>query len=280
VPAPDSGGPGPLLYAVEFEIIRRAGRSASSPYAFALADAARWVAAHAMAIGTKPDFRVAGRCDLRPGTEGHSSWASWEPIRDGALRAVQLEVVADNTSSIHTKVDIRELAGQASIAISLWSGQSQPEPALSRMVDGGRPEILRYLLDDPRIALRVGDQDQDGLYATVRSPPAVVALAEDLRDPQRLPTALFHTRTLAALASARHAAARLVGLARVVTLDLRATQQLEDLLPDCAPPYASARLLWSNPEAPSLVIDSDVVNGAPPDAGAQLMRWLAPGRSG
>lgn len=274
----------PTLYAVEFEVDRRADGRASSPYAFALADLAKWVASRSEAPGKKPDFRAPGRCELHRSVIDEPSTVRWEPARGPQARVVRLEIC---TQTVHgwlaTDISVHETAGRASIRIAASRAPTTADPTAdptlgperSPAADLVSASILKCLLADHRIALRVGHQDQTGHYSVVRSTAAVEALVRSLQDNRRLPAALFHTRTLPALAAAQSAATRLVGLASVVTLDLRATVQLEDLLPGCSPTYASARLLWSDLNTPSITVAPNVVNGeTAEEAGSQLMHRL------
>lgn len=188
--------------------------------------------------------------------------AKWEHVEgDGhwATRVERRDEAADHSEFI-TRITVGGSGAHTTVRVSMAR-----EVATAGLTPVAAPELrqpvfVETLARDLRLNVRVDGQIQDGRYLPVRSPDEVEVLAKALDDTKRLPILLLHTRTLEAQAAAHDAAARLIGLVRVVTLDFKAARNLRLLRPHLDVPYAGGLLVWADSAAPASVITDDLLN--------------------
>ncbi|MGW0042212.1 hypothetical protein [Rhodococcus sp. NPDC003348] len=267
-----------VLYVVEFAV--RPRDSAVDLYSTALGSVASWLAFAAGHDVHQPLLEASGCLDLKPNKSGTPRTAIWDVIGTEDATAIRVEIRDENQESgsvFVTRLTLGRVDTVTTVRVSMARESSPTWLSPTPPVDLRQPGVIRSLLDESRIVLAISGQVQDGRYLQVRTDAEVSTLAEAIRKPSRLPILLVHTRTLSALAGARQAAAKLVGLVRVVTLDYRASRVLNAELPGYAPPFAGARLVWSDPSASTVPFDELVVNSENSDMlRAHLMRLLAP----
>lgn len=266
-----------LLYAVEFEV-RSASADENGAYGAALSSLTDWLDRHSEEGFRVDRFSTDGRAELR---ENHGSprEALWDRLDTGTSRALRVHVWDHPSSdvSLETRVTIGLLAGAVTVRVSMGQRSSSGWLSPTRPAQLHQPGVVGNLVNNELITLRVNGQIQDGRFLQVRSEPEVRTLAASILTSTRLPVLLLHTRSLPARDSAWAVATKLVGLVRVVTLDLAASRLLEGLAPGFAPPLAGGRLIWSDPKAATVVVPADVVNGTDKDAiRGELMGLLAP----
>lgn len=267
-----------VLYVVEFRVSPRDAES--DAYSAAMNSVTAWL--NFMGCPS-PEIDLAcrkGQLTLAPNNAGGSRAASWESVGTAHRRALRIEVrdehSADQTVLV-TRVTLGQGDGDSSVRVSMGRESSPTWLSPAPPADLRQPGVVRSLLLNEKVSLSIVGQEQDGRYIQVRTDVEVATLAEAIGQSTRLPILLIHTRTRPALAVARHAASRLVGLVRVVTLDFRATRALGVERPGFAPPWSSARLIWSDPTARTVQFEERQVNAEDPDLmRGQLMRLLAP----
>jgi hypothetical protein len=272
-----------LLYAVYFDI-DPVGESSTNSSEHVFEQAAECVARWLTHLSTEQvetsRLQTDGTLELKAYKQGLPRSAAWETIAADHIRVLRVAVTDqdDATGGVFlTRVTLSMESGQSSLRVSM--SHDVPTSWLSPIpsADLRQPGVIRSFLDDTRIALRIEQQKQDGQYIQIRSDAEVETLARALEDKTRLPILLIHTRTLQAVASARTTAAKLVGLARTVTLNYSALSKLDQLVPGSAPPYAGARLLWSDRSIQTLTLGSSDVNNSDTDfIRRQLMQRIAP----
>ncbi|WP_152487132.1 hypothetical protein [Nocardiopsis halotolerans] len=267
-----------VLYVVDFGV--SPVQEGVDPYQEALACVSEWLT-FAAGDGVPVELlQGSGGKELNPNKAGDPRKAAWEVAGSVSHRALRVEVRDENPeldSFFVTRVTLSDIEGKVGIRISMaretsptWLSPAPP-PVLRQ------PGIVRSLILNENILISVSGQQQDGRYIPVRTDLEVETLVGAIQNPARLPLLLMHTRTLAALDTAKESANKLIGLVRVVTLDYRASRSLYERLPGYAPPYAGARLVWSDPEAKQMTFDEAEVNGGNPGyLRDRLMRVLSP----
>lgn len=267
-----------VLYVVDFDLQPR--HSGGYPYAAALTSVASWLS-HAAARQVEVDeLKSGGRLELRPYKAGARRTATWEAIDAPAAQAIRVEVRDEDKDSgavFVTRLTLGKIGPETTVRISLARESSPTWLSPASPADLRQPGIVRSLLDNEDIELSISGQRQDGRYLQVRTDDEVSTLIAAVRNSARLPILLVHTRTLPAQAVSGLVAKKLVGLVRVVTLDYRASRVLDEGLPGYAPPHSGARLIWSDPGAPTVPVEDSRVNAEDPEPlRAYLMRLLAP----
>ncbi|HKU31184.1 MAG TPA: hypothetical protein VJQ60_11910 [Arthrobacter sp.] len=267
-----------VLYVVDFDLEPR--RPGGDPYEAALASVASWLSYVAAGQVAVDELRSGGRLELQSYKVGARRTATWDAIDAASVRAIRVEVRDEEDGSgavFVTRLTLGKIGPETTVRISLARESSPTWLSPAPPADLHQPGIVRSLLDNEDIELSISGQRQDGRYLQVRTDDEVNTLIAAIRSSARLPILLVHTRTLPAQAASGLVAKKLVGLLRVVTLDYRASRFLDDGLPGYAPPHSGARLIWSDPCAPTVPIDDLRVNAENPEPlRAYLMRLLAP----
>jgi hypothetical protein len=267
-----------VLYVVELEI--RSVDTSTDPYEAGLGSVASWLSFLADQQ-VEPGLLVeSGSLGLTPNRSGAQRSASWDALGSADPMAVRVEVRDEDDesgSAFITRLTLGSVGGTTTVRVSMARESSPTWLSPTPAAELRQPGVIQSLLTNDRIALSIVGQRQDGRYLQVRTDAEVCTLAEALREPSRLPILLVHTRTLPALSAARHAASRLVGLVRVVTLDYKASRALDAELPGYGPPLAGARLVWSNLSAPTISFSRGLLDSDNTDAlRGRLMTLIAP----
>lgn len=226
------------------------------------------------------DLHTDGSITLTSTRPHHTRSAHWQSVSTDTCFALRLEVSDKNNETggeFITRLTLGTFQNRQAFRVSM--ARTFPTDWLSPVppADLRQPGVIHNFLTNEQISLRVRKQRQDGKYIQIRSTAEVETLVDALESDERLPILIVHTRTLPALKAAREAANKLVGLTSVVTVDYSALRQLERKLPNSSPPYAGARLIWSDISAPTVEFDTRDVNDTNPDLlRARLMDKLAP----
>ncbi|MBB1155308.1 hypothetical protein [Amycolatopsis dendrobii] len=271
------------LYAVYFDIDsaeETPAHSADQAFEHGMECIGRWLSHLSPESFDASRFRTGNTLKLRERTKGLPRSATWEFIEAADIRVLRVEVTDRDEESggvFLTRSTLSEEGGRTSLRVSM--SRDVPTAWLSPIppADLRQPGVIRAFVDDERITLRIEQQKQDGQYIQIRSDAEVATLAQVLDDTTRLPILLIHTRTRQAQATARTTATKLIGLVRTVTLNYAALSKLDQLVPASAPPYAGARLLWSDRKMHALTFGASDVNTADTDLLRRLlMQRIAP----
>jgi len=273
-----------VLYVTTFDV----ESAAASPDAQSThADAAdvclellgKWLGGTAGLPVDASQLRSDGDCALPP-AYGKRRTAEWTHTGSENVWATRLERrdIDDGTSEAFiTRITVGKSPHGVDIRISLARELTGANLTPTAPAELHQPSFVANLVGDRRLVVRADRQRQDGRYLQVRSPNEVAELAASLDSTSRLPILLLHTRTLEAIRAARHAAGKLVGLVRVVTLDLNATRYLHRLLPNVDVPYQGGLLVWPGQDAQPTTVESGLVNSQlKDDLRLYLMTRIAP----
>lgn len=268
-----------VLYVVEFRVESRSPQV--DPYTTVLDDIGSWLSYVAERQIDRSELETTGSMELPPNPRSQAERAAaWDVVRSSNSRVIRLEVrdTDVNADSVFvTRLTLGRIDSKTTVRVSMAREISPTWLSPAPPADLRQPSIIGRLASNDSIVLSIRGQQQDGRYLQVRTDAEVETLAGVIRSTTRLPILLVHTRTLPALAVAWKAATKLVGLVRVVTLDYRASRALNDWLPGFAPPLAGARLIWSDPGAPTVVFGEAEVNNDDPEVlRARLMRLISP----
>lgn len=269
-----------VLYVATFEVRPGLDADASTDCALvALELLGEWIGGLTDPPVSVAELREPGSVNLSPANDNPSRTASWDFVGDQRIWATRVErrdVRADGSVFV-TRVTLGTGPSGSSMRVSMAfevpsGGLTPTQPPAPR-----QPHLIRSVVKDPRLEIRVDSQVQDGTYLQVRANDEVRVLAAALAESGRLPILLLHTRTLEAIQAAKYVASGLVGLVRVVTLDYKSTRLLNQILPQCDVPYAGGLLVWADVEAPASLVTSGVLNGGDPERlRAELMSRIAP----
>ncbi|UVJ40537.1 hypothetical protein [Arthrobacter sp. CJ23] len=242
-----------LLYVTEFETTCELPEITEDLYQHVLGALEKWLNNGGQGPAVA-DFAVDGSLEIA----AHESWGrrnpdrflTWEALAAGESRALRLQIVqaleTGAEASLVTRCTVSSVPSGVLVRISLAreesSGRLSPLAATSIF----QPGLVRILLDDPQIIVRSSGQRLDSRYLQVRTPDDVVVWSEALQDRKRLPIILVHPRSDETWTLAATLARKLIGLARVATVNFRTAQSLRALNPSVAVPFGGALLIWSD----------------------------------
>ncbi|MDQ0426027.1 hypothetical protein [Cellulomonas iranensis] len=268
-----------ILYVTDFSIEPSPGVDHDTAIDATLGTLSTWVGDDTDPIHAA-DLLGNGRRELQPTHDALRKHAEWthlaSPQGDWVTR---LDVVTVNGDGSHftARVSIGELHGILRLRLGL--AREVDAAGLSPIADPQvrQPHVLANLVGHPGLRIHSGGQLVDGSALQARGADAAALVAEALRVQHRLPVLLVHTRTREAIQSTRRAAAGLVGLVRVVTVDLPTARQLLAEEQRARVPYAGGLLVWSDLAVPPTAVGEDVVNAQDNDAlRASVMAQVAP----
>lgn len=206
-----------------------------------------------------------------------ASWSSVSAESDWATR-VEIRTIDDSGETFVARVTVGEVSDTLGMRISLARELSGSGLIPVQDADVRQPRLLSTLVKHSRLRVSVvGQGVQDGRNLRVRDTAEVRLVADILGEPDRLPVLLVHARTDEAIHAVRRAAEGLVGLARVVTFDLRSARLLEALERRAKVPYAGGLLVWADIQAPPIPIESGIINSRDRDLlRKEIMAQIAP----
>lgn len=237
-----------LIYAADFEV--RGDLAPSERHEALIGNLVSWLSAGS-ANRLDPDVLMgSGSVVLEP-IDGHAHaiqrTAAWEVVNAGAVRALRLSLSQEVASGVQLTTRVTVVTS-ATTSLRVAIGRELTGGFLSPASDTPvfQPGFLGSVVRDRRLTLYVGAQRIDERYLGIRSSSEVDVLAEVLRNAQRLPTVLIHLRTPEAWDLARVLSSKLVGLARIITLNHQTSWHLNSLLPEVDLPFGGLQMLWSD----------------------------------
>ncbi|QZN85425.1 hypothetical protein [Cellulomonas sp. C5510] len=268
-----------ILYVTDFVIEPAPAVNIDAAVETTLDALSAWVSA-ANSVLNASDLLNDGRRDLRATHGALRKYAEWTHLRSPLGNWVtRLDVVTIGRDGSHftARVSVGLLNG--SLRLRLGMAREVDAAGLSPVADPQvrQPHILADLVNHPSLRVSSGGQIVDGKFLQARGADAAALVADVLRVQHRLPVLLVHARTRQGHQSARRAAAGLVGLVRVVTVDLPTARHLLAHEPRARVPYAGGLLVWSDLDLPATVVGEEIVNAREVDTlRATTMRQVAP----
>jgi hypothetical protein len=256
-----------VLYVTDFEVEPQAGDSLDDAAQECLSALGSWIVGPDAEPLPAAELMADGACDLPLQHQNTAHRAEWTHLDAGEVWATRCErrSTAADGSQFSGRVTVARLESALSVRITLGreAGTASLTPSSEAKIL--QPRLVSDLAAHPRLRLRAGGQVQDGRYIQVRDKETVGIVAESLATQTRLPILLVHTRTEASMSAVKRAAARLIGMARVVTLDYRSARLLQGCEPRADVPYEGGLMVWADIDAPATVVPPEVVNSAQRD---------------
>ncbi|MBO0923325.1 hypothetical protein J1G44_02360 [Cellulomonas sp. zg-ZUI199] len=239
----------------------------------------RWAGDDASPIDAA-DLLGGGRRELVPTHDALRKYTGWTHLsspRGDWVTRLDVVTVNDDGSRFTARVSIGELNGVLRLRLGL--AREVAAAGLSPIADPHvrQPHVLANLVEHPGLRVSSSGQLVDGSYLQARGAEQAALVGDALRVQHRLPVLLVHTRTKEASQATRRAAAGLIGLVRVVTVDLPTGREILAQEPRARVPYAGGLLVWSDLSVPATVVGEDIVNAQDHDAlRASVMAQVAP----
>ncbi|MEU6995458.1 hypothetical protein ABZ953_32980 [Streptomyces sp. NPDC046465] len=224
------------------------------------------------------DLDRDGQAMLAGKIPGHGErrvgWVVAGDERTRALRMTIHQPLSDGPAEFVTRVTVSqsEMAGRLRVVM----GREIPDGWIAPVQDPTlkRPNLLRAVLGDPELEVRVLGQLATGRYERIREEGHATVLLESLALSTRLPILLVHPRDQAGWNMAADASGQLAGLAQVVTLNYVTAQAVRRVHQQVAVPNGGARLVWPNLGLEHPAYSREEVS-QPSFVGSRLMRSLA-----
>lgn len=270
-----------LLYVVEFDV--EAATTERSAYEPLLGHVARWLSRGSITTISETDLSGSGTAVLPPADSGSAGdierTATWEVLAAGDHRALRVSVQhpLDTGVELTTRVTISDVSGRTVLRVGM--SREHPSGALTpvRATPLFQPGIVREVAEDENLTLAVAGHRVDTRFVMVRDPGDVGELVTTLRSAARLPILLVHMRSLAGRDAAYIASRKLIGLARVVSINQASREALARELPGLAVPFGGARLVWSELEVTGPSVPAAQIEGSDREVLREaLMPRLAP----
>ncbi len=239
-----------VLYAVDFEI---GGPLEPNERHQALSEhIARWLSNGSSGEVTADDLARSGSALLPPRSVGerHSTTrsASWEVVEAGGARALRVSVtqLVDADVELTTRVTVATVMQKTWFRVGLSREQTAGYLSPVRDTPIFQPGVLGMVVRDDRLNVSIGAQRIDDSYLPIRTASDAELLVHSMGKSQRLPIVLVHLRSPESWALARLLSTRLIGLARVITLNHSTSRQIFASLPIVNVPFGGALLVWSD----------------------------------
>ncbi|MFF9062389.1 hypothetical protein ACF09K_27405 [Streptomyces sp. NPDC014882] len=193
----------------------------------------------------------AGRAVLVGKYPGHGernlSWSVAGDERTRALRMTIHQPLSDGPAQFVTRVTVSQ-SEEGGGGLRVVMGREIPDGWIAPVQDPRlrRPHLLRAVLADEDLDVRVLGQRATGRYERIREEGHAGVLLESLELSTRLPILLVHPRDPAGWNAAAEASGQLAGLAQVVTLNYVTAQAVRRVHEQVAVPSGGARLVWPN----------------------------------
>jgi hypothetical protein len=271
-----------LLYVVNFDV--DVAHEGDSAFELLREHVAQWLSRGSEVIVPPSDLLDSGKAALQPVAVGAmvvtDRLAAWETIGVGPDRALRVSVQQTLESGIEltTRVTISEVAGHVVFRVGI--SREYLGGALTPVRDTNvfQPGIIGSVARDEALRLSIGGQHVNERFQMVRDADDAAALVAALKSPARLPVLLVHNRTAEIRDAAYIAATKLIGLARVATLNYATREAVQTAIPGLQIPFGGARLVWSDLAAPGVDVTAAQVEAGPPREVLRnrLMPRLAP----
>lgn len=269
-----------VLYAVDFEV---GGSMAPAERQEALRQhIARWLSNGSSREIEAQELSAPGAVRLPPRTTGgtHSVMreASWEVIEAGGSQALRLSVTQEVGADVELTTRVTVATVKQVTRFRVGMSREHRGGYLSPVRDTPiyQPGVVGSVVRDDRLDVLISNQRVDGSYLPIRTTGDAALLIESLRRSQRLPLVLIHLRSPESWNLARVLSAKLVGLARVITLNHVTSRQIFESVPAVNVPFGGAMLVWSDLEARGLSFTGEeIVALGSEEVRARLMSRLA-----
>ncbi|MEU1789383.1 hypothetical protein ABZ553_26635 [Streptomyces sparsogenes] len=194
------------------------------------------------------DLNRDGQAMLVGKIPGHGerrvSWAVAGDERTRALRMTIHQPLSDGPAQFVTRVTVSQSEKCGGLRVVM--GREIPDGWIAPVQDPAlkRPNLLRAVLGDRELEVRVLGQLATGRYERIREEGHAAVLLESLALSTRLPILLVHPRDQLGWNMAAEASGQLAGLAQVVTLNYVTAQAVRRVHQQVAVPSGGARLVW------------------------------------
>ena len=269
-----------VLYAVDFEIAGSMGPAARQEALWE--HVARWLSNGSSREIEARELCASGAALLPPRTPGGSHSvirdASWEVIEAGDAQALRLSVtqLVEADVELTTRVTVATVGQKTRFRVGLSREQRGGYLSPVRDTPIFQPGVVGMVVRDDRLNVLIGTQRIDGSYLPIRTMDDAALLVDSMRRSQRLPIVLMHLRSPESWALARALSAKLIGLARVITLNHATSRHVFGSLPVVNVPFGGAILVWSDVDARGLAFTGEeIVTLGLEEVRARLMRRLA-----
>ncbi|MFH8973741.1 hypothetical protein [Streptomyces sp. NPDC017890] len=238
------------LYAVSFDV-QSAQEQPDHVYQHLRRHLADWLCDRGRAPAPSPaDLDRDGRAVLPGKIPGHGDrTASWEVLGDERTHALRMTIrqpLSDGSpAEFVTRITISR-AEEGGGGLRVVMGREIPDGWIAPVRDPRlkRPNLLREVLRDPELVVRVLGQVATGRYERIRDEQSAAVLLDSLALSTRLPIFLVQPRDQATWNTAADASGQLAGLAQVVTLNYLTVQAVRRVHGQLAVPSGGALLVW------------------------------------
>ncbi|WP_030338776.1 hypothetical protein [Streptomyces sp. NRRL S-1022] len=237
------------LYAVSFDI-RSAQGQPGHVYERLRDHLAGWLS-HGGQVPAPPvtAFDQDGRAMLAGRSAGQAErTVSWTVAGDDLTRALRMTIhqpLSAGPAQFVTQITVSR-SEQGGGGLRIVMGREIPDGWIAPVQDPPlkRPHLLRAVLGDRELEVRVLSQLATGRYERIREESHAAVLLDSLALRTRLPILLVHPRDQAGWSAAAEASGQLAGLAQVVTLNYVTAQAVRRAHEQLAVPSGGARLVW------------------------------------
>lgn len=215
-----------------------------------------------------------------PSRNGGQKSASWNFIEHSHGRMVRVDVWdylngGDQALRTRTTFGTRK-NGEYVLRVVVSRESLKRSLSPLRKADVRQPGLIRNFTEAKNLRCIVGLEILTSKYKNIRLHHEVEELIEYINTPQRLPIVIIHTNTLESMNSAKSASTKLVGLARVFTVNYRSKVEIERAAPTFSPRRSSAVLIWPDINVSPDHFGSDIVNSSDSDSlRSRLMERLS-----
>ncbi|MDU0290041.1 hypothetical protein [Saccharothrix longispora] len=273
------------MYAVDLQILCADSAAPDQAFEVLLENLHRWISREANDAPALSDLRAEGKAVYRKrgfgGEPDSVREAVWQVDGDESVHALRIEIrqpLGVEGASFLSRVTISQAGSEALFRIvmgrDITSGWLSPVP----VEELRRPSLVRHVVQDARLRVKVLGQVVDDRYLTFSAPAELGLLVNAVTNASRLPLLVVHPLGDSGYNFVRKAADELLGMARVACLVNQAAwfEFNQDL--SMAPvPFGGARLYWPDLKAqhPDFSRKFFEDSGAG-EAAHRIMRVLAP----
>ncbi|MFJ3434898.1 hypothetical protein ACIPMU_15230 [Streptomyces cyaneofuscatus] len=262
------------LYAVSFDI-RSAQGQPGRVYESLRGHLANWLGHHGrVPAPSATELDRDGRAVLVGKFPGHGDrTVSWTVAGDELIRALRMTIrqpLSTGPAQFVTRVTVSQ-SEEGGGGLRIVMGREIPDGWIAPVQDPQlkRPNLLRAVLGDQELEVRVLSQLATGRYERIREESHADVLLDVLALRTRLPILLIHPRDQAGWGAAADASGQLAGLAQVVTLNYVTAQAVRRAHEQLAVPSGGARLVW-----PDLGLEHPSYSREEVSQASFVERWL------
>lgn len=246
-----------LLYVVNFDV------TGDEAYERVLSHVATWLSDEDAPL-TAESFRQPGSQALRTtyvNDQVVTRHGVWEVVDNGDDRAFKLTVAQASGTDLEltTRVTVTELDGSTHFRVGIGRENTSQRLIPVRDTEVFQPNIVRALTYDPGLTLRTSGQLVEARYIPVKTSAEAREVADQLPVSTRLPLLLVHARTSDVWELAKTLSRKLLGLARVVTVNFEASRTISSVHPEVKVPFSGLMLVWPGMSAEPMVLTADLI---------------------